>query len=66
MLRFKCWVCGKEIKGNEHFFLFRGKTICKKCDKKMNYHHRIKSEMVSGIPDGMNRHVHSAATPSSQ
>ncbi len=31
----------------------------------MNYHHRIKSEMVSGIPDGMNRHVHSAATPSS-
>lgn len=36
MVKPRCWLCGKEINGNEHFYLVRRRVICLTCATRKN------------------------------
>ena len=57
-----CDICGNSLAHRVY-----GKMMEKAFDVAlvMNYHHRLTTEMVSEIPNGISAHVHSAPTPSS-
>lgn len=38
----RCWMCGKDIEGNEHFFLVRRRVICQECMKNLMLGERMK------------------------
>lgn len=40
----KCCLCGKEIQANEHYYLIKRRSVCKKCEAKLR--HKKASEVI--------------------